>query len=295
MDARLLPPAFNDFFAAAYGDRWPRLLQALGEPDRQVLRPVNAPISAPDEITWLRDCLWFTPDRSEMAHSRSDSGLLNYYILDPASVLAARALGARPGETILDMCASPGGKSLILHQALEGSGQLIANEISSGRRERLKKVFQQYLARENRENLSIQGKDGLKYGVISPGRFDRILVDAPCSGERHLLGDAEELKDWTPKRSENLAKRQYGLLTSALLALRPGGILVYSTCSISPLENDGVVDRLLERKGDSFEIDPIEELPSPFAERTRHGVIHLPDRGGFGPLYFARLIKKVLS
>lgn len=287
---------FNSYFSSVYGERWPDLLAALQKKERQVLRlnrwAAPAPAQVEDEVDWLPGCYWLNhekPERKDIAPSGTDQGLSPFYIMDPASVLAARALEVTPGERVLDMCAAPGGKSLILLEALEDMGELIANEISSGRRERLKKVIQQYVPRASRDHVFVQGKDGLRFGISQPGAFDRILLDAPCSGERHLLESPGELSTWSPKRSENLAKRQYGLLTSALLALKPGGTLLYSTCSISPLENDGVIERLLEKKSDQVELALPDDPPSPFAERTRFGWIHLPDRCGFGPLYFSRL------
>jgi 16S rRNA C967 or C1407 C5-methylase (RsmB/RsmF family) len=127
--------------------------------------------------------------------------------------------------------------------------------------------------------------------------FDRVLVDAPCSGERHLLANKSELEVWSPARSKNLAVRQYALLASALAVVKRGGRVVYSTCSISPLENDGVVAKLLKKRPGEVRILKPEGL-SDKTEPTEHGAIVLPDRDGRGPIYFSvieRVIERVVS
>jgi 16S rRNA C967 or C1407 C5-methylase (RsmB/RsmF family) len=208
--------------------------------------------------------------------------------MDPASYWAAKALEVWPGDQVLDMCAAPGGKSLILAEALTSSGELIANEVSEARRERLKKVIQQYVPRDIRDRIWVTGKDGGKFALTHKQKFDRILVDAPCSGERHLFETAKELQEWKVSRSEKLAQRQYALLTAALLAAKPGGRIVYSTCSISDLENDLVIERLLKKKEGQFEVLE-SSLPMTEAERTRFGIQMWPDRCEAGPIYYSVL------
>jgi 16S rRNA C967 or C1407 C5-methylase (RsmB/RsmF family) len=189
------------------------------------------------------------------------------------------------------MCAAPGGKSLVLAEKLNGTGTLICNEYSLNRRQRLIQVMQQYVPREVREkHIWVKGLDGMAYGMRDKGIYDSILLDAPCSGERHLLENPAELKKWSRNRTQKLSQKQYGLLTSALLALSSKGYLLYSTCSISPLENDGVIDHLIKKKSDTFNVVQIER-PHELAEPTEHGWIFLPDRSGFGPLYFCLLQK----
>ncbi|HTL12347.1 MAG TPA: SAM-dependent methyltransferase [Bdellovibrionota bacterium] len=280
------PLAFEDFYAGVFGDRWPALRRALNQRERQVLRPAFSADASGGEVPWLPGALWFTPERAEMTLTRNPAGLLTYYVMDPTSVLAARALDARPGERVLDLCAAPGGKTLVL---LETGARVVANEPSRARRDRLTQVIRQYATPEARTRVEVKGRDGERYGMAEPGAFDAVLVDAPCSGERHLLSHEDELAEWSEARSRRLAARQYALLASALLCLKPGGRLVYSTCALSPLENDAVVERLLSKKKDKVRVESDSTPPSPWAERTEHGWIHLPDRGGCGPLYFARL------
>jgi 5-methylcytosine rRNA methyltransferase NSUN4 len=125
------------------------------------------------------------------------------------------------------------------------------------------------------------------YCLKHPREFDRVLVDAPCSGERHLLMGGDELKNWTPSRSKQLSVRQHSLLCAALDATKDGGTVVYSTCALSPLENDGVIRKLLKSRKDQFTVVKSSDSAG---EATEFGRIYLPDvSGGSGPIYCAVL------
>lgn len=222
--------------------------------------------------------------------TRSENGLLQFYVMDPASVMTARALDVQPDDRVLDLCAAPGGKSLVLLEGLTESGELTANEMSAARKERLKKVVQQYVPRDVRNRVWVTGVEGGALASRNREKFDRVLVDAPCSGERHFVESHPDLQgDWSPTQSAKLAKRQYALLTAALEAVKTGGFLMYSTCSISPLENEGVVRKLLEKKTDRVEVVSVQLPIEP--ERLTYGFQYLPDQFGFGPMYGCLLRK----
>lgn len=291
---------FQSFYQKIYEDRWPRLLECLAQPLLQVARwnlflKENFKPDLPLSEVQLSDC-FLVPS----AQQERQQDLLPFYVMDPASVLVARILPVEPSQKILDMCAAPGGKSLILAEALMGTGELWCNELSMDRRGRLKKVLQNYIPQEKRMQTWIKGADGLQYGMRFPEAFDAILLDAPCSGEAHLLEDAAMLAKWTPNWSKKNAARQYGLISSAYLALKPGGFLVYSTCSLSPLENERVIEKILDRREDLKVVDPLtffeikDELRSfvqKYGEAKNQGYLFLPDHCGFGPLYFCLLRK----
>ena len=284
-----LPREFEDHFSQIFGSRWPNLLAALQSKEKQVL---FSPFSKDQahEIPWLENCWWLDESRQDWPQKRGADGLLSYYVLDPASVIVARALGVDAGDRVLDMCAAPGGKSLVLAQAIGQEGSLDLNELSAPRRARLTKVVQQYVPKPLREIIFVKGKDGIRFGLVAKESYDRILVDAPCSGERHLLENMSELSRWKVKRVTSLAQKQYSLLASGLAALKKGGRLVYSTCALSPHENDGVIEKAFKKKKGLFEVCKLE-APSPWAEETNHGWIHLPDKCEFGPLYYSVLKK----
>lgn len=173
-------------------------------------------------------------------------------------------------------------------------GELIANELSAPRRARLRETMADYLPTQL--SIRVTGFDGSKWGLHEAEAFDRILLDAPCSGERHQLQAG--ITEWSEKTTKRLAIRQYALLASAWMALKPGGRLVYSTCSISPAENDAVIAKLLKRK--SGEVGIANAVGSTWSEpewrlmieTTEHGFLVLPDRSnGAGPIFFAVLDK----
>ncbi len=281
--------SFDDFFGEIYADRWPSLKQALLNSHQQIVRPSFGanPITATQKLLGFPI---YNEENRGVQNKLNANGLKEQYIMDPASVICAQSLELQANDEVLDMCAAPGGKALIILEQLS-EGHLWANEISQARRTKLKHIIQDYVPLKFRENVSIKGKDGAQYGLQYPNTFDKILLDAPCSGERHLLKSPKELEKWTVKRTKRLAAGQYSLLCSALLAVKPGGQIVYSTCSISPFENDEVIKKLLTKKLDMVELN-LPELNLPGLEKTEFGYILLPDKSAAGPIYFSRLQKR---
>ena len=247
---------FELFYSEEYKERWPELKAALLYPVKHM------------ELRFSDD--------------------LSSYFLDKASWVAAQCLPVKKGMKVLDMCAAPGGKSLIMASFLKGSGSLTSNELSPTRRNRLKTVLKEHLPEEWYQNIRVSGFDASKWCLYEKNIYNAVLLDAPCSSERHLLHSPEHLKKWTPARTRNLAFRQYSLAVSALDTLKPDGWLLYSTCSLSPLENDGIIRKMLKKRKGAFQVCNIENSEG---EKTEYGRIILPDKGGWGPIYFC-LMKK---
>ncbi|MDR1107694.1 MAG: 16S rRNA methyltransferase [Spirochaetaceae bacterium] len=219
------------------------------------------------------------------------AGLTAPYMLDRASILAARSLVLPPEGFVLDACAAPGGKSLVIASVMGAEVQLLSNELSRERRGRLLRVLDQHLDGERRSRVRVSGFDAAAQGRNRGewGRFGGILLDAPCSCERHVLQNQNALRKWTPARPRFLAKRQWALLSAAFLLLRRGGSLVYATCALSPEENDGVVSRLLKKYREELVLEAVDFSEG---EATSFGRILLPDVAeGMGPLYVARFSK----
>lgn len=280
--------SFDDFYEKQYGvERWSTLVQALKQPVKHSCMPNKfADIEFVERslqdvaprlrrIPFLKTPCYIVLDETSASgnakteppfpHPSKDpkTHMMNYYLLDPASVLAAESLDLKPQDKVLDLCAAPGGKTLVISQHIQlietkesgpivttqkrvpitVNGSLVANELSSDRRLRLKTALRNYLPSDALKNVKITAHDGTRWSET--GRYDKVLIDAPCSSERHLLHDPEELVGWTPGRTKKNSERQAKLLRSALRAVRPGGTVVYVTCSISDLENDGVVERVL--------------------------------------------------
>jgi 16S rRNA C967 or C1407 C5-methylase (RsmB/RsmF family) len=292
------PEGFQSFYSALYGARWPLLRESLLSKPQQVARPNAFASVAAIEKRVSENLLsknsfaghdaFLLQDRFETR--ATEGGVADFYVLDPASIFPAVALDVQPGDEVADLCAAPGGKSLILAESLwknsksPTSGRLVANELSDPRRARLRAVIGDYVPSEVREKIRVTGHDATRWCLYETEAYDRILLDAPCSGERHLLANSEEMNQWSPARSKNLAVRQYALLASALAVVRVGGRIVYSTCSLSNLENDNVIARLLKKRaGEARVVKRDFEIGEP----TEHGWMILPDTTGFGPIYFA--------
>lgn len=285
--ARGGPDGFEAHYRAAFGARWPLLSAAVAAPVRHVawLNPFAPDARAalpPDAeaVDGLPGC--FAAARFDPPAGRPAP----YYLLDAASVIAARALEVSAGDRVLDLAAAPGGKSLVLAAALGAEGTLTANDRSGARRARLREVLDAYLPEAVRARVRVTGHDAARWALHEKDAYDRVLLDAPCSSERHVLADPKALAAWTPARPRQLAKRQYAMLAAAVDVARPGGRVVYGTCALSPEENDAVVARLARRRSDRVRVVP----PAPgLGEATEQGVALLPDATGYGPIYYAVL------
>ena len=198
------------------------------------------------------------------------------YFLDPASVCAALCLDtSRPGDDvddfcIADLCAAPGGKTLVIASCMENEAVLYSNERSPARKKRLDAVVEETLRKELSSRIHTSCSDASLWGrrekkspaavsaaasasaqAAFPEHFDAIFLDAPCSSERHVLSDKKYLDIWSPARIKGLSVEQWALLSSAWRILREGGFLVYATCALNPQENDGVVARLKKKFPDA--------------------------------------------
>ncbi|KAK5633331.1 hypothetical protein RRF57_009045 [Xylaria bambusicola] len=264
----------------------------------------------------------------------ASSGLLTHWNLDAASLLAVSILGPKPGEKVLDLCAAPGGKSVALSQFLRGDaynkaspslggGCLHSNEVNTRRNKRLASNLQDCLPEVffKTGEVKVLKLDGAEPSSaqtlpLGLGGYDKVLLDAPCSSERHVIHAhakakqggraADEMMSWRSGQSKKMAKIQVALLMTALKAVRIGGRVLYATCSLSSDENDGVVEKAMElaqkeRKKFGMKWDfavRSGELGASgleaWAEQTKYGWLVLPDHpsgGKWGPLFFALLEK----
>lgn len=181
------------------------------------------------------------------------------HLQNPSSLLPPLALGVAPDDQVLDLCAAPGGKTLHLAGLLSERGHLAAVEAVKPRFFKLKGVLDRGGATVPGRSVRLFLKDGRTVGGAVPARFDKILVDAPCSSEARFDAlDPTSFAHWSPKKVAECAHKQRGLLRSGLDALRPGGALVYCTCSFAPEENEEVVLKVLEDLGDAVVTTPLE-------------------------------------
>ena len=249
-------PDFDAFYGELFGTRWEGLKQAL-EAD---------------------------PSHTDLRH-----GLLKPYYLDAASLFPVRALKVEGAGNILDLCSAPGGKALAIAGSMGPEAQLTLNDRSSQRRARLRRVLEEHLEFEILSRISVTAHDAARWGLYEQNLYDRVLADVPCSSERHLVQEPRHLKNWSPARTRHLAIQAYAILAAGFTALKPGGVLVYSTCALAPGENDEVIAKLVKRHGSECQL----LLPdSTIGEATEYGRIILPDQAdGMGPIYYASVTK----
>jgi len=252
---------------------WDRFVDTIGRRDPTTLRVRTGRISHADLAERLR-AQGFTlegveglPDFLRVVdgpHSVADTvenwlGL--FYIQQASTGVAAPALGARPGERILDLCAAPGGKTTHTADLMEDDGCIVAVDRNDARI----RALLGNLYRTVHPNILVVLGDGrfLPDGAL----FDRVLVDAPCSAEGTLRRKGGRLREQTAKFRKRAPLRQEALLRRAVALTRPGGVVLYSTCTFAPEENEAVVDRVL--RTEPVELEPIE-LDAPHAPGLTH-------------------------
>ncbi|TST47730.1 ATP-dependent DNA helicase PIF1 [Bagarius yarrelli] len=248
-------------------------------------------------------------DVSRFKPARPDSGgLLSYYLLDAASVLPVLALDVQPGHAVLDLCAGPGGKTLAILQS--GAVRFLwANDLSGSRTDRLQRMLQSYVPRELRgeDKIRVTSLDGRKWRNMEEFEFDRVcvvLVDVPCTTDRHSLIEDENniFKRSRTKERQTLPLLQLQLLLAGLQATRPGGVLLYSTCSLSQLQNECVVQQALSLAQQEMDLTvQVQNLSSftrrfsdtfHFAPQPALGELILPHLcANFGPIFLCKLLR----
>ena len=178
------------------------------------------------------------------------------YIQNPSSYFAVATLAPMPDEEVLDLAAAPGGKTLAMAVRMQNTGRIAAVEPIRGRFHRM----QANLQRCGVNNVQYYQRDGRTVGRVVPERFDRVLLDAPCSSESRMRWqDHQSFEHWSLRKVRETQRKQKSLLRSAYAALKPGGVMVYCTCSFAPEENELVVNALL-KKSDAMLL-PIANAP----------------------------------
>ena len=162
---------------------------------------------------------------------------------EAASMMPVQALDIQPGHRVLDLCAAPGSKTTQIAEALDGLGLVVANEPNPGRANNLASNVQ----RSGHLKIVVVREDGRNFPRVAEPGFDRILVDAPCTGTGTTRKNTDVWTKWKPHHGEQMSRLQIGILSRAAMLLRPGGSMVYSTCSIDPMENENVVEQVLDR------------------------------------------------
>ncbi|WP_219816715.1 16S rRNA (cytosine(1407)-C(5))-methyltransferase RsmF [Citrobacter amalonaticus] len=227
-------------------------------------------------IPWCAEGFWIERDNDASLPLGSTAEHLSglFYIQEASSMLPVAALFAddTSPQRIMDVAAAPGSKTTQIAARMGNQGAILANEFSASR----VKVLHANMSRCGIGNVALTHFDGRVFGAALPEMFDAILLDAPCSGEGVVRKDPDALKNWSVESNLEIAATQRELLNSAFHALRPGGTLVYSTCTLNRDENESVVEWLLETWPEAVEILPLGDL-FPEAERalTDAGFLHV--------------------
>ena len=245
----MLPEKFLDRMERMLGERYQEFLRSYQEEPCRALR-VNT-LKGPKEaflrqapfslspVPWCPDGFYYPKEERPGRHPYHDAGL--YYIQEASAMAPVEYLAPRPGERVLDLCAAPGGKSTQIAAAMGQQGLLVSNEIHPARA----KILSENMERMGVQNGIVTNEMPQRLAQKLEGFFDRILVDAPCSGEGMFRKNPEAGEEWSLSNIRMCAKRQQEILSCAARMLKPGGRLVYSTCTFAPEEDEEGIRRFL--------------------------------------------------
>ena len=246
-----LPAAFTERMKQMLGREYDAFIASYDKERSQGLRvnglkadPAEFAKTAPfslNPVAWAAEGFAYGAEERPGRHPYHDAGV--YYIQEPSAMIAASLLNPQPGEMILDLCAAPGGKSTQAAARLGGEGLLVSNEIHPARA----KILSENVERMGLTNAVVTNESPERLSAYFPEYFDKILVDAPCSGEGMFRKHEEACSEWSPENVELCAKRQDSVLDEAAAMLKKGGRLVYSTCTFAMKEDEGSVARFLLR------------------------------------------------
>lgn len=270
----MLPDAFLARMKTMLGADFDAFLASYDRPRavglrRNPMKTAELPDFGLTPVPWEKNGFYYDPDCRPGLHPWHEAGA--YYMQEPSAMAPAMLLDAQPGERVLDLCAAPGGKSTQLAAAMRGRGLLVCNELILPRA----KILSQNLERMGVPNALVLNEYPARLAERFPRFFDRVMVDAPCSGEGMFRKEDAAVRDWSPEQVLVCANRQREILESAAAMLRPGGRLVYSTCTFAPEENEGVISAFLHDHRDFS----VAEVAAPWFSPGRPDLIENPAAG----------------
>ena len=287
-----LPIEFEKKMKAFLGNEWDDFLYSYDNNRFQALRFNTLKVQSQEErmrilktlkissekkVSWANEAYYFDENVRPGKHPYHEMGL--YYIQEPSAMSAAALLAPKPGMRVLDLCAAPGGKSTQLATYLGDSGLLVSNEINTQR----SRILSQNIERMGIKNAIVTNEDSFVLASHFPGFFNAIQVDAPCSGEGMFRKLPEAIEQWSMENVAICAARQKEILDNAAVMLKPGGTIVYSTCTFSREENEDVIECFLERHPD-FTLEEMERFWPHKVDGEGHFVAKLVRRGSVNEL-----------
>ena len=284
----MLPLEFLQRMEHQLGEEYPAFLESLERPRAVALRfnPLkgNAPAMefTREPVPWEPMGFYYDPDARPGLHPYHEAGV--YYLQEASAMSAVALLDPQPGESICDLCAAPGGKTTQIAGRLAGEGFLLCNEINPKRA----KILSRNIERMGVGNALVTNEHPARLAEKFAGLFDRVLIDAPCSGEGMFRKEEAAVTDWSQETVEMCARRQAEILDSGAELVRAGGRLVYSTCTFAPEENEQTVHKFLERHPE-FSLEAVE---APWFTQAGEGMFRLWPHKLLGEGHFAAVLRK---
>lgn len=284
----MLPEAFLLRIKQQLGEEYDDFLKSLERPRAVALRFNPLKGERPElefvkePVPWEREGFYYDPDSRPGLHIYHEAGV--YYLQEASAMAPVFLLDPQPGEKICDLCAAPGGKTTQIAGKMGGEGFLLCNEINPKRA----KILSRNMERMAVANALVTNEHPANLAKKYAGFFDRVLVDAPCSGEGMFRKEEAAVTDWSQETVEMCARRQAEILHSAAQLVRPGGRLVYSTCTFAPEEDEQAVAAFL-REHPEFEPEILE---APWFVPGENGSHRMWPHKLLGEGHFAAVLKK---
>ena len=284
----MLPQAFLDRMKHQLGEEYPAFLNTLDRPRAVALRfnplkgerPVMDFVGEP--VPWEPEGFYYDPESRPGLHPYHEAGV--YYLQEASAMAPVALLDPRPGEKICDLCAAPGGKTTQIAGRMAGEGFLLCNEINPKRA----KILSRNIERMGVANALVTNEHPQRLADRFPGFFDRVLIDAPCSGEGMFRKEEAAVTDWSQETVEMCARRQGEILHSGARMVRPGGRLVYSTCTFAPEEDEWAVEAFLASHPE-FTLEAVE---APWFHSITPGMYRMWPHKLLGEGHFAAVLRK---
>ena len=284
----MIPLAFLDRMEQQLGKEYPAFLASLERPRAVALRFNPLKGNQPElpfvgeNVPWEPMGYYYDPEARPGLHPYHEAGV--YYLQEASAMAPVRLLDPQRGEKICDLCAAPGGKTTQIAGRMAGEGLLLCNEINPKRA----KILSRNIERMGVANALVTNEHPQKLAQHLPEFFDRVLIDAPCSGEGMFRKEEAAVTDWSLETVEMCARRQAEILDSGAAMLKPGGRLVYSTCTFAPEEDEMAVAEFLQRHP---EFEP-EEIAAPWFEKGENGAFRMWPHKLLGEGHFAAVLRK---
>ena len=284
----MLPKRFLQRMRSQLGDEYEDFLKSLERPRAVALRFNPLKGEAPQlsfvgqPVPWEPLGYYYDPEARPGLHIYHEAGV--YYLQEASAMAPVQLLDPQPGEKVCDLCAAPGGKTTQIAGRMLGQGFLLCNEINPKRA----KILSRNIERMAVPNALVTNEHPERLAERFPGFFDRVLVDAPCSGEGMFRKEEAAVTDWSEETVAMCAHRQGEILHSAAKMVRPGGRLVYSTCTFAPEEDELAVAAFLEAHP---EFTP-EAMDAPWFVPGENGSFRMWPHKLLGEGHFAAVLKK---